>query len=180
MFHLAPGCVPLKLHHTALLLYMHTQWNKAYTVWMYHTITHMALLSQVNQSITMVDNSLGQLLDGLKDRNILDCVNVIITSDHGEVVIVMSFFPWCRVGMQFSSENTTIYLEDVSKIIDMQCTWFKQLCKLYHITIYSTQTWPLAFQAVLYHKMKHRNGDYPLVSKKQTQDTLIQLSPYIE
>jgi len=83
----------------------------------------MALLSQVNQSITMVDKSLGQLLDGLKDRNILDCVNVIITSDHGEVVMVMSLFPWCCVGMQFSSENTTIYLEDVSKVVDMQRTF---------------------------------------------------------
>jgi len=47
-------------------------------------------MSQVDQSITMVDRTLGQLLDGLKEQNILDCVNIIITSDHGEVVMVMS------------------------------------------------------------------------------------------
>jgi len=37
----------------------------------------------------VVDNALGQLIDGLREKNILDCVNLIITSDHGEVVMVM-------------------------------------------------------------------------------------------
>ena len=54
----------------------------------HYTNTQM-MLSQVNQSITMVDNTLGLLLDGLKERNISDCVNLIITSDHGEVAMML-------------------------------------------------------------------------------------------
>ncbi|XP_065915476.1 venom phosphodiesterase 2-like [Dysidea avara] len=89
---------------------------------------------EVNQSITMVDNTLGLLLDGLKERNISDCVNLIITSDHG---------------MQFSSENTTIYLEDY--LIDptadgIQVTYLGPVVQL---NVYSP-----ADKEVLYNKLK--------------------------
>ena len=39
---------------------------------------------QVNDSLVKVDRDLGVLIAGLKQRQILDCVNIIITSDHGE------------------------------------------------------------------------------------------------
>ncbi|XP_065906143.1 bis(5'-adenosyl)-triphosphatase enpp4-like isoform X2 [Dysidea avara] len=52
---------------------------------------------QVNNSIMIVDEAIGELLEGLKDRSILDCINFVITSDHG---------------MQSATLNETIVIED--------------------------------------------------------------------
>lgn len=41
---------------------------------------------QVNTNISHVDSVIGVLMDGLMDRGLLDCVNVIVLADHGAVV----------------------------------------------------------------------------------------------
>jgi ectonucleotide pyrophosphatase/phosphodiesterase family protein 1/3 len=37
----------------------------------------------VNEALAMVDSNISLLINGLKERNIYDCVNIIIVSDHG-------------------------------------------------------------------------------------------------
>ena len=54
-------------------------------------ISIMLNIVQVNESIQMVDTTLGWLIDGLKERNISNCVNLIITSDHGKVFMVLTY-----------------------------------------------------------------------------------------
>eukprot|EP00794_Sanderia_malayensis_P008019 gene8019-8878_t len=39
--------------------------------------------SQTNNAIKYVDNMVGRLVDGIKKRNLLSCVNIIVVSDHG-------------------------------------------------------------------------------------------------
>ena len=37
----------------------------------------------MNSALTRVDNTVKSLFDGLKERGVEDCVNLIIVSDHG-------------------------------------------------------------------------------------------------
>lgn len=37
----------------------------------------------VNQAIQEVDDAIGRLWEGLVERNISECVNIMIVSDHG-------------------------------------------------------------------------------------------------
>ena len=53
-------------------------------------ISIMLNIVQVNESIQMVDATLGWLIDGLRERNISNCVNLIVTSDHGKVFMVLT------------------------------------------------------------------------------------------
>ena len=45
---------------------------------------HMCVCVQVDAALGRVDEVVEDLLLGLKERDIYDCVNVIIVSDHGE------------------------------------------------------------------------------------------------
>ena len=38
---------------------------------------------QVNAALSRVDNTMKSLFEGLKERGVEDCVNIIIVSDHG-------------------------------------------------------------------------------------------------
>ena len=38
---------------------------------------------QVNVALSRVDNTIKSLFDGLKERGVENCVNLIIVSDHG-------------------------------------------------------------------------------------------------
>ena len=42
---------------------------------------------QVNTSLGVVDSAVSVLIDKLKEDNIYDCVNIIIVSDHGELIL---------------------------------------------------------------------------------------------
>ncbi|EDV22532.1 uncharacterized protein TRIADDRAFT_64138 [Trichoplax adhaerens] len=44
--------------------------------------------NEVNQEIKNIDNAIGAITQGLKQRNAEHCVNVIITSDHGKYIDV--------------------------------------------------------------------------------------------
>lgn len=46
----------------------------------------MLLCLQVVQALERVDGILGTLMDGLIQRDLLHCVNMIIISDHGEIM----------------------------------------------------------------------------------------------
>ena len=48
-------------------------------------------LHQVNETLTKVDNSIGRLVKGLKERGIYDCVNLIVVSDHGKILNSIKF-----------------------------------------------------------------------------------------
>ena len=39
---------------------------------------------QVNEALREVDEAVGKLMDGLVERELHDCVNVIVVADHGE------------------------------------------------------------------------------------------------
>jgi ectonucleotide pyrophosphatase/phosphodiesterase family protein 1/3 len=41
------------------------------------------LLIQVNTALSRVDNIMKSLFDGLRERGVEECVNLIIVSDHG-------------------------------------------------------------------------------------------------
>ena len=43
----------------------------------------MKCLQQVNDQIKRLDDVLGALFWGLKKRGLENCVNIIVTSDHG-------------------------------------------------------------------------------------------------
>lgn len=45
----------------------------------------MLLCLQVVEALKNVDRILGTLMDGLTQRNLQHCVNLIIVSDHGEI-----------------------------------------------------------------------------------------------
>ena len=40
----------------------------------------------MHSALTRVDNTVKSLFDGLKERGVEDCVNLIIVSDHGMTV----------------------------------------------------------------------------------------------
>lgn len=40
---------------------------------------------QVNGNLTYMDNILGQLMDGLVEKNLDKCLNVIVVADHGKL-----------------------------------------------------------------------------------------------
>ena len=42
---------------------------------------------QVNNSLGVVDSAVSALINKLKENNIYDCVNIIIVSDHGELML---------------------------------------------------------------------------------------------
>jgi predicted AlkP superfamily pyrophosphatase or phosphodiesterase len=69
---------------------------------------------QVNAAIANVDYYLGLLIRGLKQRGIFDCVNIIITSDHGKpwmvhwIVVCFSSFFLIMLGMASTPANQTI------------------------------------------------------------------------
>lgn len=42
---------------------------------------------QVNNSLGVVDSAVSVLINKLKENNIYDCVNIIIVSDHGELML---------------------------------------------------------------------------------------------
>ena len=44
---------------------------------------------QVNEALKRVDTVIEKFINGLKDRDIYDCVNFIIVSDHGELYGIM-------------------------------------------------------------------------------------------
>ena len=46
--------------------------------------------TQINQALVKVDEVIKEFTDGLKGKEIFDCVNFIIVSDHGELLIVMT------------------------------------------------------------------------------------------
>lgn len=41
---------------------------------------------QTNAQIKIVDNMIGRLWDGLKDRSLEDKINIILVGDHGTVL----------------------------------------------------------------------------------------------
>ena len=47
-------------------------------------ITICVSCNQVNDAILEVDGVIGSYMSGLKARNIEDCVNLVILSDHGK------------------------------------------------------------------------------------------------
>lgn len=47
-------------------------------------------ISQVIKALQAADQALGMLMDGLKQRNLHKCVNLIVLADHGNVYT--SFF----------------------------------------------------------------------------------------
>lgn len=47
-------------------------------------------ISQVIKALQAADKAVGMLMDGLKQRNLHKCVNLIVLADHGNVYI--SFF----------------------------------------------------------------------------------------
>lgn len=50
------------------------------------TLTIQLLLCfQVISALKKVDNIMGMMMDGLKQRGLHNCVNIIIVSDHGEI-----------------------------------------------------------------------------------------------
>ena len=53
-----------------------------------HTYTHMNTHEQVNQALVKVDEVIKEFTNGLKEKEIFDCVNFIIVSDHGELLNV--------------------------------------------------------------------------------------------
>ena len=55
-----------------------------------HTHTYTCEHTQVNQALVKVDMVIKEFTDGLKEKEIFDCVNFIIVSDHGELLIVMT------------------------------------------------------------------------------------------
>ena len=40
---------------------------------------------QVNGNLTLVDRIIGRLMDGLLQRKLDKCLNIIIVADHGEL-----------------------------------------------------------------------------------------------
>lgn len=44
-------------------------------------------ISQVIKALQAADQALGMLMDGLKQRNLHKCVNLIVVADHGNVYI---------------------------------------------------------------------------------------------
>lgn len=47
-------------------------------------IGYLLFLLQVGNALTSIDAFMGQLMDGMKERNLEKCVNLIIVSDHGK------------------------------------------------------------------------------------------------
>ena len=47
---------------------------------------------QVNEALKRVDTVIEKFINGLKDRDIYDCVNFIIVSDHGELYGIMCLY----------------------------------------------------------------------------------------
>ena len=47
---------------------------------------------QVNDALKRVDTVIEKFINGLKDREIYDCVNFIIVSDHGELYDIMCLY----------------------------------------------------------------------------------------
>lgn len=46
---------------------------------------------KVIDALKNVDDMVGELMDGLTERNLHHCVNIIIISDHGEQTHVITF-----------------------------------------------------------------------------------------
>jgi len=42
-------------------------------------------IAQVIKALEVADEALGMLMDGLKQRNLHKCVNLIVLADHGNV-----------------------------------------------------------------------------------------------
>ena len=56
-----------------------------------------------------MDESLGRLIQGLTERKILSCVNIIVTSDHGTFIWAMSkniFIYKCRNAECINKQNS--------------------------------------------------------------------------
>lgn len=56
-----------------------------FAVIMSNLIVQLLLCFQVIQALQNVDNIVGMMMDGLKERNLTRCVNMIVLSDHGEI-----------------------------------------------------------------------------------------------
>ena len=72
---------------SAILFPPHSAYVYVYTCTYMGTHCKIAislLCEQVNGNISEVDSVIGSLISGLKARNIEDCVNMIILSDHGK------------------------------------------------------------------------------------------------
>ena len=61
--------------------------------------------SEIRSTISKVDSMLGDILNGLKERNLTDVVNVIVVSDHG---------------MATTSNDRLIQLEDIIDVDDIE------------------------------------------------------------
>ena len=53
--------------------------NKIIIEWIFVNI----FFNKVNDNLTLVDGLVGQLMDGLVERGLDTCANVIVVSDHG-------------------------------------------------------------------------------------------------
>lgn len=97
--------------------------------------------TEVNTSLTNVDNSLDQLIRGLKDLHLYDQTTLIIVSDHGmaevdsshRIIIgdVLNLFPNSRMewqgplaGIHLAKNSSQQVLTELRKIPHMQC-WEK-------------------------------------------------------
>ena len=49
-------------------------------------------IMQVNDALQRVDTVIEKFINGLKNREIYDCVNFIILSDHGELYDIMCLY----------------------------------------------------------------------------------------
>ena len=61
--------------------------------------------NEVNDAIEKIDQTLGQLIDGLKSREIYNDINIIITTDHG---------------MASTSKDSVIFLDDYIDLKDVE------------------------------------------------------------
>lgn len=85
----------------------------------------------------MADRTLGMLMEGLKQRNLHNCVNLILLADHGNIALCFIFFnkelcqPWefniCSItfhfpllslGMEAISCNRLEYMADYFNPVD--------------------------------------------------------------
>ena len=50
-------------------------------------------LNKVNDKLTVVDGLVGELMDGLVERGLDTCANVIVVSDHGNSLQLLTISP---------------------------------------------------------------------------------------
>ena len=60
------------------------------SLFLFHTYICTHKHTQVNQALVKVDEVIKEFTDGLKEKEIFDCVNFIIVSDHGELLNVVT------------------------------------------------------------------------------------------